>query len=285
MEERLDRDIQTILSHRFDQGADLWTTPDHRLIKGSPFSTLESVMYLLELGMSPTDPILVAAAELMFSTWQADGRFRLYPTGSIYPCQTIQAAHVLCHLGYAGDPRLQQTFRHLQNIQEPDGGWRCHKYSFGHGPETDHSNPFPSLIALSAFRFTEHFHDPSLDQTVDFLLDHWTTRQPIGPCHYGIGTLFMQVEYPFRTYNLFFYVYILSFYERAKTDPRFLEALATLMAKTQDGMVVVERVVPKLAGLSFCQKGKPSAQATQRYHEILQNMQSLPTQKQVEEVL
>ena len=34
-------DVESILSHRFDNGGDLWTTPDKRLIKGSPFSTLE----------------------------------------------------------------------------------------------------------------------------------------------------------------------------------------------------------------------------------------------------
>ena len=33
-------DVERILSHRKDQGGDLWTTPDRRLIKGSPFSTL-----------------------------------------------------------------------------------------------------------------------------------------------------------------------------------------------------------------------------------------------------
>jgi hypothetical protein len=47
--------------------------------------------------------------------------------------------------------------------------------------------------------------EPLLDRAVDFLLEHWTIRKPIGPCHYGIGTLFMQVEYPFRNYNLFIY--------------------------------------------------------------------------------
>ena len=83
-------DIEIILSHRYDLGADFWTTPDNRLIKGSPFSTLESVMYLLELGVSVTDPVLLKCADLIFDSWQPDGRFKLYPTGAIYPCQTIK---------------------------------------------------------------------------------------------------------------------------------------------------------------------------------------------------
>ncbi len=276
VEKQYASDVEAILSHRHDNGADLWTTPDKRLIKGAPFSTLESVMYLLELGMEPAEPLLKETAELIFSTWQEDGRFKLYPQGSVYPCQTIHAANVLCHMGYASDTKLQKTLQHLFNIQYTDGGWRCNKFSFGRGPETEFSNPFPTLNALNAFRFSDYWgKEPALDRAVDFLLEHWTTRKPIGPCHYGIGTLFMQVEYPFRNYNLFVYVYVLSFYDRAKEDKRFHEALETLESKMVNGQIVVERIVPKLAGLSFCKKGKTSALATMRYHEILQNLQTV----------
>ena len=44
-------DVDAILAHRHDNGADLWATEDKRLLKGSPFSTFDSVLYLLELGM------------------------------------------------------------------------------------------------------------------------------------------------------------------------------------------------------------------------------------------
>lgn len=267
-------DVKLILSHEHDNGADLWTTPDKRLIKGALLSTLESVMYLLEVGMEPAEPIMEETAELIFSTWQEDGRFKLYPQGSVYSCQTINAANTLCHMGYATDARLQKTLQHLLAIQYTDGGWRCNKFSFGRGPETESSNPFPTLTALSAFRFSNYLNtEPALEKAVEFLLEHRTIRKPIGPCHYGIGTLFMQVEYPFRNYNLFVYVYVLSFYNQAKKDKRFLEALEVLESKMVDGQIVAERIVPKLAGLSFCEKGKKSALATKRYNEILQNLQ------------
>ncbi len=268
-------DMEAILSHKYDNGGDLWTTPDKRLLKGAPFSTLECVLYLLELGMEPTDPLLIEAAELFFSAWQEDGRFKMYPKGSIYPCHTIHIVNALCHLGYAFDARIQKTYQHLLDSQYTDGGWRCNKFSYGHGPETEYSNPFPTLTALNAFHFSDYLNSESkLDKAVEFLLEHWTIRKPIGPCHYGIGTLFMQVEYPFRNYNLFVYVYVLSFYNRAKEDRRFLEALKTLESKMVDEQIVVERIVPKLAGLSFCKKGEASALATMRYHEILRNLQT-----------
>lgn len=71
------------------------------------------------------------------------------------------------------------------------------------------------------------------------------------------------------------YVCVLSFYNRAREDKRFLDALKALESKVVDGQIVVERVVPKLGKLSFCKKGEPSALATKRYHEILNNLGKL----------
>lgn len=273
IEKQYAMDFDAILSHRYDNGADLWTTPDKRLLKGSPFSTLESVMYLLEIGMEKTDTLATEIAQLIFSTWIEDGRFKLYPKSSIYPCHTINAVNVLCHMGYVNDLRIQKTFVHLLNTQHTDGGWRCNKFSYGKGDETQYSNPFPTLVSLNAFRFTKYLNrDSRLDLAVEFLLNHWDVKKPIGPCHYGIGSLFMQVEYPFRNYNLFIYVYVLSFYDKAKKDKRFLEALEALKSKMFDGQVIVERVVPKLSNLSFCRKGKPSLLASIRYTEIINNL-------------
>ena len=138
VEERYKADVDAILSHRYDNGADYWTTPDKRLIKGSPFSMLECIMYLLELGMEPTEPLLEECAGIIFSAWREDGSFKVYPQGSVYPCHTANAVRVLCHMGYASDVRMQKTFQYLLHTQYTDGGWRCNKFSFGRGPETEY---------------------------------------------------------------------------------------------------------------------------------------------------
>ena len=266
-------DAQAILAKRYDNGWDYWTTPDRRLGNGGPFSALESPLLLLELGMDPSELLLKEVSDLIFSTWREDGRFRTYPGGSMMPCQTIQAAKVLCHLQHASENRLDKTFDHLLQIQHSDGGWRCNKFFFGRGPETEFSNPGPTLTALDAFRFTGHANNErALDRAVEFLLGHWTTRLPLGPCHYGIGSLFMQTMYPFMEYNIFYYVYVLSFYNRAREDERFHQAFSVLVNKSTDGKIVVERVHRKLSGLSFCKKGEVSPYATKRYDEIKMNM-------------
>ena len=67
-------------------------------------------------------------------------------------------------------------------------------------------------------------------------------------------------------------MYVLSFYQRARGDSRFLEVLAVLESKLVEGQIIVERVNPKLAKFAFCTKGQPSELATLRYREIQENL-------------
>lgn len=266
-------DIEAILGRRHDNGADFWATSDGRWGKGSPYSTFDCALMLHELGLARTDPVLKGAANVILDAWRDDGRFRPAPKGAVYPCHTANAARSLCRLGYARDRRLKRTFEHLFATQHVDGGWRCNTVKLGRSPKTDASNPGVTLSALDAFRFTDRVDsDERLDRAVKTLLGHWTTKKPLGPCSFGIGTLFGKIEYPFLRYNLFFYVYVLSFYEAARESPAFRQALAALEAKLEGGQVVVENPHRGLAELAFCKKGERSRLATKRYREILRNV-------------
>ncbi len=134
-------------------------------------------------------------------------------------------------------------------------------------PSTHATRPRPR--ARSSLRFGV----AAVDDAVEFLLSHWVTRRPIGPCHWGIGGLFRQVEYPFLRYNLFYYVHVLSFFRLAQQDERFPSAVAALEAKLDlDGQLVVERPHRGLKRLTFCETGEPSSLATERYREIGHNL-------------
>ncbi len=266
-------DIDAILARRHDNGGDYWATPDGRWGVGSPFSTFDCALMLPELGVGRSAPVLEGAAETILNSWREDGRFSPAPKGTIYPCHTAAAATVLCRLGYVRDHRLKRTFNHLFDVQHTDGGWRCNRVKLGRSPETDASNPGVTLGVLDAFRFTPFLNeDKRLDKGARTLLHHWKTRRPLGPCAFGIGSLFMQVEFPFLRYNLFYYVYVLSFYRAARRAAAFKSALKALQSKVVDGKIVVENPNRRLAKLSFCKKGEASRLATRRYQEILQNI-------------
>lgn len=266
-------DIRALLAKRHDNGADFWATQDGRWGVGSPFSTFDCALILSELGLQRSDPLMKGTANQILSAWREDGRFRASPKGAMHPCHTADAARALCHLGCARDKRLKATFQHLLAAQQDDGGWRCNAVRLGKSPETDASNPGTTLAALDGFRFTPFLNtDDQLNRAVEFLLEHWRSRKPLGPCRFGIGTLFKQIEYPFLRYNLFFYVYVLSFYEVARNDPRFTDALNALTSKEKDGKVVVENPNRKLADFLFCKKGEPSELASKRMREIRKNL-------------
>ena len=268
-------DLEKLLVSRHDNGADYWATPDGKLTLERPISTLTALFVMSELGVPASHEALVGAAELVLNACGKDGRVHVAPKGTVYSCSQAAAAAALCRNGYAQDPRVQSMLTYLLSSRHVDGGWRCNKFFFGHGPETEHSNPGVTLAALDAFRCAGRNEETlELDTAVETLLDHWTVRVPTGPCHYGIGTQFMQVEYPFLRYNLFYYTYVLSFYPKARKDPRFLEALAALEGKLDgQGRIVVERPNRKLAGLSICARGAPSEAATGRYREIMANLE------------
>ncbi len=266
-------DIEKLLALRSINGADFWATPDGATANGGPLSTLEASALLAELGYDSASPELKGAAELIFGNMKEDGRIRTFSSGSIYPCQTANAARTLCRLAYANDGRLEKTYRYFLESQHGDGGWRCNASKYGKGPETAASNPGPTLTVLDVFRYTRYLNaDERLDRAVGFLLDHWVTRKPLGPCHYGIGSLFMKIEFPLVRYNLLNYAYVLSFYDSAKRDGRFLEALEAVRAKTVDGMIVIESANRKLKDLRSCRVGEKSELATRYYTAILANL-------------
>ncbi len=268
-------DLDLLLAMRHDNGADFWATSDGRLGIEKPVSTLTALMIISELNVEADHEALQGAADLVLAAVREDGRVRIAPKGAIYPCHTAHAAAALCRNGYAEDKRVQLIFAWLLANRFQDGGWRCNKFIYGRGPETEFSNPNVTLLALDAFRFSKKYQDSKeLDDAVETLLDHWTVKTPVGPCHYGMGSLFKQVEYPFLRYNLFYYTYVLSFYPKARQDQRFKEAFEALSHKLDDQqMLRIENPNRKISHFRFCQKGYPSESATSRYGEIVKNME------------
>ena len=164
----------------------------------------------------------------------------------------------------------------MLDTQCDDGGWRCTTVKLGKSPLTDASNPGTTLYVLDSFRYRNNSvaEIDKLNKGVDFLLQHWEIRQPIGPCSFGIGSTFMKVEYPFLRYNLFYYVYVLSFYETARHDKRFHEAYKKLKDKTKNDKLIPENPHKAWIEFDFAKKGQISEIGTQRFKEINENIKN-----------
>ena len=266
-------DVHRILERRHHKGGDYWATEDGRVYVGNPYSTISSLLMLHELGVERTHEAVEGGRRLILEACREDGRIRVGPRSPLYPCYTGEAARVLCRFGLQGDPRVERTTAYFLDDAHEGGGWRCSFSRFGKGPETRCANPGATLYVLDALRFTDAAGTETATAAVDFLLGHWEIREPIGPCHWGIGSRFLKVEFPFLRYNLFYWVYVLSFYPTARGDERFLDAYRVLHDKLDDReRVVVEHRHRGLKGLEFCARGEPSEVATRRLREIEANL-------------
>ncbi len=275
-----DSDLVQILSHRHGNGADYWAGPGGKIYVGNPFSTVGALLMLHELEVPAEHEAVAGALDLVLGACREDGRIRVGPKTPMYPCYTAEAARAAARFGLAETPALQRTADYFATSVHDDGGWRCNFTKFGRGPETKSSNPGATLNILDFLRHYPHYRDGSAVTVgaVEALLSHWTSRAPIGPCHWGIWTTFTRIEYPFLRYNLFYFVYVLSFFHKAVNDPRFGEAYSTLRSKLDvDGSVVVENPHRRLGRLRFCRRGEPSLAARRRFNEIAHRLSSAET--------
>ncbi len=265
-----DPDVAAVLSHRHDNGADYWGSPEGKIYVGNPFSTVASLLILHELGVPADHEAVQGAIGLVLNACRDDGRIRVGPKSPMYPCYSAEAARSVVRYGLAKHPSLRLAADYFLTSLHEDGGWRCSFSKFGKGPESERSNPGATLYVLDFLRHYPAYRagNVAVDGAVDTLLEHWTTRTPTGPCRWGIGETFLKVEYPFLRYNLFFYVYVLSFFARARSDGRFLDAYSTLADKRDAaGRMIVENPHRRLGKLAFCRRGEPSTAATRRFDE------------------
>lgn len=124
-------DVEAVLARRHDNGGNYWASADGRFGVGDPFSTLTSLLILHELRVPRTHEAIRGALQLILGGWREDGRYRVAPSGTLYPCYTAAAARALCRFGYVKERRLGRTLAHLLEAQHDDGGWRCSKFSYG----------------------------------------------------------------------------------------------------------------------------------------------------------
>lgn len=269
------REIQTILNDHEINGGPFWSRKDGDIHAPHGYSTIDVLGVLGELGANTVDyTILSDAVEFIFQYQAEDGSFRYGKKSSKLPCMTALILAGLGRLGMAVEPRAINGFQWLLKTQWSDGGWRCNTVKLGNSPLTDASNPGTTLYVLDAFRFRKN--PPSvaiqLDKGVDFLLQHWEVKIPVGPCYFGIGSRFNRVEYPFLRYNLFYYVYVLSHYPAALYDRRFKEAYEKLLSKTSNGSIILENPHRAWRRFDFAKTSQPSELADERWQEIRNNV-------------
>jgi hypothetical protein len=269
------KEFQAVFERHKSYGGQFWSRADGDIHAPYGFSTIDTLSVLGEAGLTINDhPLITEAVDFVFSYQNREGSFRYSLKSSNLPCLTARIIAAFGRLGISNDEKIEKSYRWLLDTQWNDGGWRCPMIKLGKSPLTDASNPGTTLYVLDAFRFRANQPDETikLNKGVDFLLQHWEVRQPVGPCGFGIGTRFLKIEYPFLRYNIFYYVYILSFYKKARKDKRFQEAYTFLAGKSYNGNMIPENPHRAWQGFDFAKKRQVSSNATKRWLEMAMNL-------------
>jgi hypothetical protein len=267
--------IDEILNRQNENGGQFWSRIDGDIHAPFGFSTIDVLSVIGELELSIDNyPQIKNAVDFVFNYQTTEGCFKYSLTSSKLPCLTARIIAAFCRLGIKNELRTEKSYNWLLDTQWRDGGWRCATVKLGKSPITDASNPGTTLYVLDAFRFRKNTPKEleKLNMGVDFLLQHWEIRQPIGPCSFGIGSRFLQIEYPFLRYNIFYYVYVLSFYDKAKNDKRFHEAFNYLTDKIVNDKLRPENPHKIWRIYDFAKKGEISENGTNRWNEIKNNL-------------
>lgn len=269
-------EVERIISTEARNGGRCWARSDGNVHAPAGCSTIDVLYVLGDLGVRHDEyDTIEKAIGLVFSYYDGRGQFRYAVKSPKLPCIAARFLAALGSLGYAEDERVAACYAHLLDAQEEDGGWRCATARRGKSASTDASNPGTTLYVLDAFRYRRNGprEMEKLGGGVRFLLGHWDTRLPLGPCRFGIGSTFMKTEYPFLRYNIFYYTYVVSKYGASRADPRYREAVDALMAKAGPDGLVIENPHGEWAGYSFSRKGRASEVGNKKYDEILGSLE------------
>jgi hypothetical protein len=133
--------------------------------------------------------------------------------------------------------------------------------NFGfHGFGNEDHCPYANLIALKALaQVSSHDKHNICQGAIEAQLSHWQHRRGRKIFMFGIGRRFQKLEYPHIWYNILHVMDVLSCFESAREDKRFLEMLTAINTKQQENAgFIPESIRNAYPDWDFSQKKKPS---------------------------
>ena len=134
--------------------------------------------------------------------------------------------------------------------------------------------PYATLIMLKLFSTIPEYRDSEIaNQTVMSLLSLWENSLERHPYMFYMGTDFRKLKAPTMWYDIVSVVDVLSYFECARTDHRFIEMVAIIKGKQdENGLFTPESVFQKFKGWDFGQKKKPSPYLTYLCYRIFERI-------------
>ena len=255
---------------------------------GQPFHKLT---FLADIGLNKTDPGMQMIIDQILSHQSAEGPFQLPNNiGESYGgtgqqtwgwalCDAPLLLYSLVKFGLGDDPRVQKGIQHLVNLAR-ENGWPCavsKELGTWRGPgKKDDPCPYATMVMLKLLSVVKELQDSSAaHQGVESLLGLWQDSQTRHPYIFYMGDDFRKLKVPLVWYDLVHLLDVLSRFEWARTDARYLEILSVLTNKMDaEGCFTLESVWTVWKDWEFGQKKIPSRWLTLSARSIMHRSQS-----------
>ena len=251
----------------------------------NPDLPIHKLIFLLDIGLGSEVPEIQSAIEKIMENKDDDG---VYKSLTNIPkhfggsgedsfgwclCDAPLLLYALNKAGCDYENHIKQGVYHLVAFHE-DCGFPCTVSSeFGkfRGPgRKGDICPYASLIMLKLMSSIPEYRDSEISEnTAMALLSLWENSLERHPYMFYMGTDFRKLKAPAMWYDLVSVVDVLSNFEVAKADARFIEMLNLIKSKQdENGLFTPEAVFQKFKGWDFGQKKNPSPYLTYLCYRI-----------------
>lgn len=243
---------------------------------------IHKIAFLADLGLNKKDENIKEIGERILSNQSENGMFRTlhkYPEAWAEKkdqsmewilCDAASLLYSLLSFGFR-NKQTNEAVRELIWLSDING-WRCKSSNpslKGPGKKNQYC-PYSNLLSLKALSVTQDLtYSEECLRGIEALLEHWTYRSSQKIRGFGIGSTFMKLRYPNIWYDILHVVDVLSRYDSALEDDRFLEMWEVVRSKQNpDGSFTPEKIWRTWESWSFGQKTMPSPWLTCRIDEI-----------------
>ncbi len=251
----------------------------------NPDLPIHKLIFLLDIGLGSEVPEIQCAIDKIMENKDSNG---VYKSLTNIPkhfggsgedsfgwclCDAPLLLYALNKAGCDYENHIKQGVDHLVGFYE-DCGFPCTvspelgKFR-GPGRKGDIC-PYASLIMLKLMSGIPEYRDSGVSEnTAMALLSLWENSLERHPYMFYMGTDFRKLKAPAIWYDLVSVVDVLSNFEVAKADARFIEMLNLIKSKQdENGLFTPEAVFQKFKGWDFGQKKNPSPYLTYLCYRI-----------------
>jgi hypothetical protein len=241
---------------------------------------IHKLIFLIDIGYDRSIPEIDNAVNNILKYVDENGVYKsnikLYSKDeySVYSwalCDAPLLLYALIKLNVDYDTYIKRGLEYLISFYRANGFSCVCSKEFGNfiGPGSKKDMcPYATLLMLKLLSVTNYKDSNLSNSIIGNILYLWENSLNIHPFMFFMGTDFRKIKAPLFWYDIMNVVDILSYFEYAKKDKRFIEMKSIIDSKVIDGYLTPESIYQKCVDFDFGQKKDVSIYLTYRYYMI-----------------